>query len=123
MDSNPTKNKRALGAAYEQKAADYLAKRGVTILERNFRSRGGEIDIVAKDGNAVIFVEVKYRQDLAAGHPAEAVTYSKQRTICRTADFYRMKNGLSEDRPYRFDVIAILGDQIIWYRNAFEYIR
>ena len=114
-------NTRAEGNKGEDEACTFLEGNGCRILERNFRSRRGEIDIIAEDEGTMVFVEVKYRKSTGSGQPYEAVTGSKQRTICHTADFYRMKKGLYENRPYRFDVISILGEKITWYRNAFEY--
>ena len=76
-------NTREKGAAYEQLAINYLQDRGVAVLEHNYRNRRGEIDIIGKDGDYTVFIEVKYRKDSAAGQPAEAVTYGKQRKICK----------------------------------------
>ena len=115
-------NTRSVGSRKEETAAGYIQKQGGSIIERNFRSRMGEIDIVARDHGAICFVEGKYRRSTAKGHPTEAVGIKKQLTICRTADYYRMKHRLSENLSYRFDVIAITGEEIIWYKNAFQYI-
>ncbi len=82
----------------------------------------GEIDIIGLEGDTCVFFEVKYRNSNRYGAPWEAVGYKKQRIICRTSDYYRMENSLPEDKPYRFDVISIRGDEIYWYKNAFEYI-
>ena len=89
-----TINTRAEGNEGEAMACRYLENMGCRVKERNFRSRRGEIDIIAEDSGTVVFVEVKYRRGKNTGHPYEAVTRSKQLTICRTADFYRMKNCL-----------------------------
>lgn len=115
-------NKRKTGSEYEDKAADLIVREGGRILDRNYRNRMGEIDIVADDAGTICFVEVKYRKNDSRGTPAEAVGIRKQFTICRVADHYRMAKRLSEDRPYRFDVIAITGDEIHWYKNAFSYV-
>ncbi len=82
----------------------------------------GEIDIIGFDGDVCVFFEVKYRKSAIHGEPWEAVGYKKQRIISRTSDHYRMKKNMSADRPYRFDIISIMGDEISWYKNAFEYI-
>lgn len=115
-------NTRSIGSRKEEAAAEYIIKHGGRIEDRNFRSRMGEIDIVARDAGAVCFVEVKYRKNAAKGYPAEAVGIRKQMTICRTADYYRMKKHLPDNISYRFDVISIIGERIIWYKNAFPYI-
>ncbi|MBQ8802708.1 MAG: YraN family protein [Tyzzerella sp.] len=115
------KNKRATGADYEKKAAAYLESKGYEILEFNFHCRMGEIDLVAKDGEYLVFVEVKYRDSEKKGHPLEAVSAQKQRTISKCAMYYMTKNGLSY-MPVRFDVVGILGNDIQLIQNAFDFI-
>ena len=73
-----------MGTAYEKLAGAYLEQQGYEILEYNYRCRMGEIDIVARQGGYLVFVEVKYRADNAAGNPLEAVTSAKQRTISKS---------------------------------------
>ncbi|MCR5650476.1 MAG: YraN family protein [Lachnospiraceae bacterium] len=104
-------------------AADFLQENGIRIIERNYRCRMGEIDIIGFDGDTRVFFEVKYRKNADSGHPCEAVGFTKQRTICRTADHYRMVKRLPVDMPYRFDIISISGSSVEWYKNAFEYIE
>ncbi|MCR4843246.1 MAG: YraN family protein [Eubacterium sp.] len=115
-------NKRALGTAKEQMAADYLRGEGFTIVEMNFRCRFGEVDIISKDGDTLVFVEVKYRSRPSAGFPSEAVNLKKQKTISKVADFYRVRYGVDGATPCRFDVVSILGEEIRHIKNAFEYI-
>lgn len=103
-------------------AADYLEKRGFTVLCRNFRCRSGEIDLVARDGRTLVFVEVKYRRSGGTGLPEEAVSPRKMRTISRVADFYRVRFQVPENVPCRFDVIAIEGTSVRYYRDAFPYM-
>ena len=114
-------NRRKTGGAYERRAAEFLGNNGVKILEMNFRVRSGEIDIIGLEGTTYIFVEVKYRKNNSYGQPAQAVTFTKQRTICRVATLYRQIKKLPVNGSYRFDVISILNDEIIWYKNAFSY--
>lgn len=115
-------NTRQTGNRYEQMAADYLEKQGMQILERNFRrGRNGEIDIIGREGKYLVFVEVKYRSGDEKGNAAEAVTKAKQRTICRVADYYRCLHRYGEDTWVRYDVVAIQGGQILWFRNAFPH--
>lgn len=119
---NEQMNKRSIGSLYEQKAASYLESKGVRILERNFRCRSGEVDLIAKDGKYLVFIEVKYRHlNRGAGGAAEAVDLKKQRIISRVANFYLMFHCRKEDTPCRFDVVAFDGEEICWYQNAFEY--
>lgn len=112
-------NNRQTGSRYESVAADYLVKQGYRILERNFYSKQGEIDLVAQDGRYLVFVEVKYRSGTACGSPAEAVGPLKQRRIRGTARYYLYSHGLPEGTPCRFDVVAITGGQIELIRDAF----
>ena len=114
-------NKRQLGSEKEEKAARFLAGQGLKILELNFRNRFGEIDIIAKDGQYTVFVEVKYRKTAASGHPEEAVNFYKARKISRVADHYRIYRKLPDDTMFRFDVVAIEGENIRWHKNAFLY--
>lgn len=115
-------NTRKTGTVYEQIAIEYLQRQGVVILEHNYRNRRGEIDIVGRDGEYTVFFEVKYRKDDAMGYPVEAVNRNKQRTICRVADYYRMMHHMGDFAPVRYDVVAICGEEITWYQNAFEHI-
>ena len=116
-------NKRREGQQKELVATEYLKNKGYFIIQTNFRVRQGEIDIIARDGETIVFVEVKYRKDLSSGNPLEAVNYAKQRKICRTALFYMNLNKISPDNtPIRFDVIGILGEEITHIVNAFDFV-
>lgn len=111
-----------VGHLYEELAEDFLKKRKCQIIEKNFRTRQGEIDLIIRDREYLVFVEVKYRKDDSLGMPFEAVDYKKQRQICRISDQYRMFHQISEFTPMRFDVISICGSQIEWFQNAFAYM-
>ena len=115
-------NKRQTGSEYEQKAAQYLQAKGVHVLELNYRNRKGEIDLIARDGDYLVFIEVKYRKDTRKGALEEAVNYRKRQNICHVADYYRMTHGISEFTPIRYDVIAFCSDEVIWHQNAFEHV-
>ncbi len=118
-----THSTRFRGLEYEELAAEFLRSEGCGILERNFRTRGGEIDVIYLDGQTICFGEVKYRHSKTHGLSCEAVGYKKQLRISRTSDAYRAKENLTEGLSYRFDVIDISGeDDIEWYKNAFQYI-
>ena len=114
-------NKRSLGTVKEDLAAKYLESRGLKIKERNFRNRYGEIDLIATDGDFLVFVEVKYIKNASAGLPEEAVSFMKARTISKVADYYRVVKKIPEDKKVRFDVVAIEGEQIRWHKDAFAY--
>ena len=115
-------SKRKTGAEYEQKAGAYLEGQGYEILEYNYRCRTGEIDIVARDGEYLVFCEVKYRADAGCGHPEEAVDTRKQRRISKCALYYLTCHGLA-DQACRFDVVSFEGDTVTLYSNAFDYIE
>lgn len=115
------RNKRAVGSAYEKIVAEYLESRNYEIIEYNFRCRLGEIDLIAREGKYLVFVEVKYRDSEKSGSPLEAVTPKKQRTISKVAAYYCLTHGYGEDMPCRFDVAAVLGEEITVIKNAFEY--
>ena len=98
---------KTTGASGEELAAACLIDKGYRIIKRNFRfGRNGEIDIIALDGDVLVFVEVKARSSLAYGPPEAAIPPSKQRTLRRVATGYCYINGV-HDRECRFDVIAI----------------
>ena len=113
---------QVLGRAGEDRAAAELRRRGYEILERRYRTRHGEIDIVARDGATIVFVEVKVRATPLQGTAAEAVTPWKQRRLVSMATGYLVRRRLT-DRPCRFDVVAIDGEgeqaRLTVYPNAF----
>lgn len=116
---------RLLGNKGERQAARFLRRLGYRIVARQHKNQFGEIDLIALDGDCVVFVEVKTRRSTAAGHPAEAVDSAKQRQLTRLALVWLKQQGLLEHRA-RFDVVAILWPEdagrpeIEHYRNAFE---
>lgn len=112
-------NKRACGKEYEQIAADYLKANGYEILERNFYSRYGEIDIIAQENNVLVFVEVKYRKNSSYGYPEESVNVYKQKRIIRSAKYYIYKMGIPEECPCRFDIVIVNGNNISCIKDAF----
>lgn len=114
----------SVGNRGEELATAFLEQNGFVIIERNFRCKGGEVDIVAREGKTLVFVEVKCRKTLTYGVPQLAVTPFKQRQISKAALTWLAKNH-QHDTPARFDVIAILlnGEyqhQVEHIRNAFD---
>ena len=100
-------NRRAIGTEYETLACEYLTRHGYQILCRNFRCRQGEIDIIARDRDYLVFIEVKYRRDEHEGDPAEAVDYRKQKKISRVAEYYCWKKRkLNQPRPVLYDALS-----------------
>ena len=99
--------KKEFGNTGEDIATEYLEKQGYIILERNFYCKQGEIDIIAKDKNEVVFVEVKSRSDVGYGLPSAAVKKQKIKHLCRTARYFLYKNNMFNEF-IRFDVVEIL---------------
>lgn len=114
-------NNRQTGAYYEVLAEEYLQNAGYCILERNFRCKLGEVDIVALHQNALVFVEVKYRASADFGQPTEAVNRQKQMRISNVASYYVYSHRQYQNYNCRFDVVSIVGDKITLYQNAFPY--
>jgi len=117
---------QGLGRLGETAAAQELRRAGLEILEVRFRSRLGEIDLIAKDGETIVFVEVKARAGVGYGRPAEAITRAKRERIARVAQVYLTRRAL-HDRACRFDVVEVLRrgttTEIRHIRDAFRLWR
>ena len=116
-------DKKKVGRQGEDIAVEYLSEKGYEILERNYVYSHGEIDIIARDGEELVFVEVKYRRSLEYGHPAEAISKGKMRLVKRTAEAYLYEKEI-ENTAARIDVIAVLHypnsePEITHFENAF----
>lgn len=98
--------KTELGTKGEDIACKYLANQGYIIQKRNFKCKSGEIDIIAKEKNEIVFIEVKTRTSKKYGNPSEAVTETKQKHIKKATEFYIYKHNL-ENNFIRFDVIEV----------------
>ncbi|MBQ0017110.1 MAG: YraN family protein [Clostridiales bacterium] len=111
-------NTKVLGTKGEVEAKEFLIKKGYKILETNYTTKLGEIDIIAKQKDVIVFVEVKARETLRYGLPREAITPYKQNKIRRVATLYlKIKNQITS--KVRFDCIDILGDKITHIENCF----
>ena len=106
-EPSPRDPRQVLGREGEAAAEDALRDAGLRILERRFRVRQGEIDLVAMDGDVLVFVEVKTRRGLGYGSPSEAVISGKQKRLARVALAYLARHGMLE-RRCRFDVVEVL---------------
>ena len=118
-------NNHITGKTAETAAALFLSGHGCRVLERNFRDgRAAEIDLIAEDGDTLVFEEVKYRSGSACGAPEEAVTPAKQAKIRLAAEYYLYKKQISQDKPVRFDVVCVEPCEgrlrIRWIRDAFR---
>lgn len=99
-------NTRSQGNLGEDRAAEFLISKGLSILDRNFRSKFGEIDIIAKDKGCIVFVEVKMRSSSLFGTPKEAITSQKIQKIILAASFY-LKSINNENAQYRIDAVEV----------------
>ena len=109
------------GREAERSAVRLLRRKGFRILARNYRTPQGEIDIIARDGESIVFVEVKARTSLGHGDPLEVVNGKKMRRIAKAAGHYIARFGL-EDRECRFDVLTFVGGKAAEHvEGAFEY--
>lgn len=120
--------KRKVGDEKERLAEDFLIQQGFTLIERNFFCKMGEIDLIMKDKDYLVFIEVRYRESQDFGGALASITASKQRKLRRSAEFYLIKVFANNPPPCRFDVIAIEGNkdnpsgtknEIHWVKNAF----
>ena len=118
-----SKIKQLFGKDGERLAERYLHKKGYRVVERNYRCRGGEVDLILLDHKIIVFVEVKTRSDHSFGTPAEAVASRKQQRMIQAAQFFLSNKGLHE-REARFDVVGITWlngtPQVEHIQNAFE---
>jgi conserved hypothetical protein TIGR00252 len=105
------------GAAAEQMAADYLARQGLTLVERNFRCRLGEIDLIMRDGPTLVFVEVRQRASQRFGGAAASIDGRKQQKLVAAAQIYLAKSGKMP--ACRFDAVLMQGQTVQWIRDAF----
>jgi putative endonuclease len=110
---------RGRGQAAEALAAEFLTRQGLAILQRNFRCRFGEIDLIARDGDAVVFVEVRMRGRSEFGGAAESITANKRGRLVKAAGFYLA--GQRKTPRCRFDAVLVSGPEgrIEWIRDAF----
>lgn len=112
-----------IGKIAEDLACDYLQNQGLKLVTRNFYCRCGEIDLVMRDKEYLVFIEIRSRNTNRFGGGAASITHHKQQKLLKTAQYYLQQNKLLEKIPCRFDVIAILSVQsraeIEWIKNAF----
>ena len=118
--SEARRRNHASGQQGEEMAAAYLEQAGYVVLEHNWRFHRNEIDLIALDGETLVFIEVKKRQDAAHGYGCEAVNAEKQQRIRRVAEAYlRYTRRRPEETSCRFDVVSIDDDKILLFQNAF----
>ena len=111
-------DKQRLGQLGEDRALAHLQSQGQTLVQRNFRCKGGEIDLIMRERGGLVFVEVRQRADARHGGAAASVTPAKQRRLVIAAQVYLLR--LATLPPCRFDVIAIDGSALTWLKNVIE---
>ena len=109
------------GQRGERMALDYLLGRGLQCLTCNYRCKGGEIDLVMRSRDSLVFVEVRYRSRSDFGSAADSITLTKRKRLQRAAQHYLLHT--RDDSPCRFDVVTIDGAQIDWIENAFDIVE
>ncbi len=134
MDVLSPAQKRDFGQLQEQIAADYLIAKGLKLLFKNFQCRRGEIDLIMRDADTLVFVEVRYRRSSKFGSAVESVDYRKQTKLLRCAQYFLVSHNLTEIHPCRFDILGLSPGQpnsgasctsgaaephIEWLKNAF----
>lgn len=118
-----TNNPRDVGRDAELLAQRYLEQRGLTLVTSNYRCRRGEIDLIMREGNFLVFVEVRYRKNDDFGSAAESVTLRKRKRLLLTAEYFLQNAKLYRDNLCRFDVITVTGQynpHIGWIKDAFQ---
>lgn len=121
-------NTQQIGQSMEAKACDFLSQQGLTLIEKNYRTRVGEIDLIMREKQALVFVEVRYRQNQYYGTGSDTVTYHKQQKIIRTALHYLRYHRYSSQQAVRFDVVSIdkndtdqqKKSRLDWIKSAFQ---
>ncbi len=112
------------GKAAEQTALHYLQQQGLRLIQQNFHSRQGEIDLIMRQDNHLIFIEVRQRSRRHYGSALESITQKKQQRIVQTALYYLQRHPKQQNYPCRFDVVAIESlfgkEKIQWIKNAFQ---
>lgn len=114
----PRTAKQVEGQIGEDAALAYLQRQGLTLIERNFRCKGGEIDLLMRDGSTLVFIEVRKRADKHHGGAAASITSGKQKRLIIAAHIFLQRYPMPP--PCRFDVIAIDGTELSWLKNAIE---
>ncbi|HFS7541383.1 TPA: YraN family protein [Enterobacter hormaechei] len=113
-------SRKQTGDAWELKARRWLEGKVLRFVAANVRGRGGEIDLIMKDGQTIVFVEVRFRQSSRFGGAAASVTLAKQQKLLQTAHLWLARhNGSFDTVDCRFDVVAFTGNAIDWLKNAF----
>lgn len=115
----PKKQTVEIGQQAEQQACDYLIAEGLSFIDNNYHCPPGEIDLIMKHADTMVFVEVRYRKSSSHGGAAASISKQKCKRVRRSAEHYLQKHRLLDKCPIRFDVVAITGQQTNWISGAF----
>lgn len=118
--SKISSDKQSIGSRAEEDALQFLLGNGLSLVERNYRCRFGEIDLIMLHGESLVFVEVRKRRNMNFGGAVQSVSFIKQSRLIRTARHFLMK--YRQPPTCRFDVIAMEGDRCHWLKNAFDAV-
>jgi len=110
---------RAKGQVFENRACDYLVQNGLTLICKNFHASCGELDLIMRDNDTLVFVEVRFRKNKGFGGALASVDRHKQKKLIKTAQVYLQKQSFYH-QPCRFDVVAITEDDIQWEKNVLD---
>lgn len=113
-------NNKVVGKIGEVIASNYLKEKGYTIIHRNWTCHWGEIDVIAEKENVLTFVEVKYRRRMFNGHPSEAMTFYKKKSLQRSINMFLAKNYIT--KPWRVDVLCVNRVGKSWRVDYYEYV-
>lgn len=120
----PTRAPGAVGEQAERHAERYLRDRGYDLLARNYSCRAGELDLIMRKGDTLVFVEVRYRRGAGFGGPAESIDANKRKRLRTTAEHFLQRYRGEAYESCRFDVMALMGDitrpEVEWIADAFE---
>jgi putative endonuclease len=116
-----TLNKKQIGTIAEEKACLFLKKQGFCLIERNYHSPFGEIDLIMKDKDEIVFIEVRSRAYSTYGTAIESINKNKQQKVIKSAICYLQKRKWLDQTNYRFDVIGCSPGNIEWIKNAFSH--
>ena len=119
----PRRGHLEAGGTAERQARQYLETRGLTHLSSNYRCRLGELDLIMRDDEELVIVEIRYRRRTDFMHPVESITAAKQRRVARAAQYFLRRHPQYQDRPVRFDVVCVTGplsrSRLEWIPAAF----
>lgn len=122
MDTSYKINTRRIGTAHERQAETFLKEKGYRIVARNYRCRSGEIDLIAGTGNVWCSWRCATGRTPEKGIRWRQWTRGNSARICKVSDVYRYHNHIGTDEPVRYDVVAVLGDELVHLENAFPYL-